>query len=91
MNNIHIYKKCKHAVVPTGLKYVRGFITEEEKEKMMMVVNRHEWVQHIRRKQQHYGITYYQTKHDEPSLQPRVSTSHYPLQPFQFIIEKIKK
>lgn len=47
------------------------------------------WDSTLRRRQQYYGIKYFQTSHEVPSLQPSDSTPVHPLEPFRFLIERL--
>ena len=71
-----------------GLKYIRDFITGSEKERILAVINSNRWCDRLRRRQQYYGIKYFQTKIDDQVLQPKHSTDHYPLQQLQFLVDK---
>ena len=71
-----------------GLQYYRNFVTENEKNEILAIIDGHKWCDRLMRKQQYYGIKYYQTKIEDHILQPNISTDHYPLHLFQFLIDK---
>lgn len=71
-----------------GLLYFRNFISLQEKEKVLQTINSNPWCEHLRRKQQYYGIKYFQTKMPDHVLQPSQSQDHLPLHHLQFIVDK---
>jgi alkylated DNA repair dioxygenase AlkB len=74
-------------VIP-GLLYLKNFISGQERERILEIVRGNPWCQHLKRKQQYYGIKYFQTKVADYVLQPPLSENHLPLQLLQFVIDK---
>jgi len=77
--------------VPQGFAYLPDFINPDEKRKLLAIIESHEWDHTIRRRQQHYGLTYYQTSHHLSHLQP-VDPMHRPahnIQLFGFVIDRL--
>jgi len=48
-----------------GLSYYPNFITPEEKLRINSIIHSRQWCDRLRRKQQYYGIKYFQTKHND--------------------------
>ena len=53
-----------------GLTYYPNYVSEEEAGRLKEIVESQKWVKQISRRQQHYGIIYYHTKHPLPLIQP---------------------
>lgn len=61
----------KHADrLPEGLRYVTDFVSPEEEAELVEVLQRGDWLTHLIRAQQFFGLVYYQTRHDLATLQP---------------------
>lgn len=71
-----------------GLNYLPNFINKSQKDRILSVIGNHSWCNQLKRKQQYYGIKYFQTKVPHHVLQPSVSIDHESLQPFNFIIDQ---
>ena len=75
-----------------GLFYYPDFIKKYEEELILDLIDKNPWVRYINRRQQHYGITYYHTRHNIPELQPiEKFDSALRLETFDFLIEKFMK
>lgn len=75
------------SLVP-GLCYLPNFISQHQKTALLSIIAHNSWCNQLKRKQQYYGIKYFQTKLPDHVLQPTVSIDHQPLDPFKFIIDK---
>ena len=47
-----------------GLLYFPNYISEEEEKLLMEIIDKNNWRKDIRRRQQHYGMLYYHTRHN---------------------------
>jgi len=57
--------------IPKGVRYQHEFVTSEEETELVGAVDAGLWLGHLKsRAQQFFGLVYYQTTHDLPSLQP---------------------
>ena len=56
--------------MPEGLRYIRDFVTCSEEEELVAITEQGDWLSHLIRAQQFFGLVYYQTRHDMASLQP---------------------
>eukprot|EP00439_Symbiodinium_sp_Y106_P040454 s4236_g4.t4 len=56
--------------LPEGLRYIRDFVTCSEEAELVAAMDEGEWLTHLIRAQQFFGLVYYQTRHDMASLQP---------------------
>lgn len=76
---------------PNGFLYFNNFVSKEEKQTLQQIIDDHSWDQSIRRRQQHYGVTYYQTSHRLSTLQPAdpLSKPAHNLGLFQFVIDRL--
>mmetsp|Transcript_25979 Transcript_25979/g.33110 ORF Transcript_25979/g.33110 Transcript_25979/m.33110 type:complete len:235 (-) Transcript_25979:60-764(-) len=73
-----------------GFIYYPNFITEEEESEILDLMQSKEWKGGIGRRTQHYGYTYYHTKHDLIELQPEIQPEETePLDSLQFFLDKI--
>lgn len=82
--------KFLSSTFPPGFRYIPGFITEEEEQKLLQIVNKNEWCDHLHRHQQYYGIKYFQTKYADSTLQNKFSRGHHDIHELDFVINKIK-
>jgi alkylated DNA repair dioxygenase AlkB len=71
-----------------GLEYLPNFITEQEEKQIVNIIDQNEWIHAIRRRTQYYGPVYYHTRHQLPELQPAQLQELYPLNTFQFLVDK---
>jgi alkylated DNA repair dioxygenase AlkB len=54
-----------------GLRYIPNFVTEEEENEILDLIEHRRWFTALKgRRQQHYGIVYYHTRHNLAELQP---------------------
>jgi alkylated DNA repair dioxygenase AlkB len=88
-----------------GFTYMPEFLTVEEHDQLLKIIDGNPFSNAIHRRQQFYGETYYHTTHDLPSIQPLFDAStalqteqqeekeevesNLPLAHFQWLIEKI--
>ena len=56
--------------LPEGLRYIRDFVTCSEEAELVAAMDEGEWLTHLIRAQQFFGLVYYQTRHHMASLQP---------------------
>lgn len=57
--------------IPKGVRYQREFVTCAEERELVAAMDVGPWLGHLKsRAQQFFGLVYYQTTHDLPSLQP---------------------
>jgi alkylated DNA repair dioxygenase AlkB len=56
-----------------GLTYISNFLTQEEHDKLLDIIDSNPFSTAIHRRQQFYGETYYHTTHDLPAIQPTFS------------------
>ena len=61
----------ENASIP-GFLYFPDFVNEEEAEQILQLIDSKKWNGGIGRRTQHYGYTYYHTKHDLIELQPEI-------------------
>ncbi len=54
-----------------GLKYFDNFLNRAEKDQVLSVINSNKWCDRLLRRQQYYGIKYFQTKLNDHILQPK--------------------
>ena len=84
-----VYKKID------GLRYIPNFITQEEHDLLVKIIDGNEYSNEIHRRQQFYGELYYHTSSDLPSVQPSSEEQQYgnahSMQPMQFLIDKLIK
>ncbi|KAJ3223722.1 hypothetical protein HK099_000742 [Clydaea vesicula] len=78
-----------------GLKYIKNFITPQESERLIKLIDSNDFVQEIKRRQQFYGKTYYHTKSDIKTLQPTkledeniLTPTTLDISPFDFLIKR---
>ena len=74
-----------------GLKYIPNFFTSSQKQTVLSIINSNPWCDRLRRRQQYYGIKYFQTKISDHILQPLHSQDHFPLEQLQMVIDKSVK
>lgn len=74
-----------------GLEYYPSYVTEEEAALLMRIVDSNPFSKDIRRRQQHYGIKYYHTRDNRPSIQPssQADKDAFPLSQFDFLIARM--
>ncbi len=73
-----------------GLEYFPNYVTEEEEAAMMNIIDSNSWSTAISRRQQHYGIVYYHTRHNLASIQPVDQPDQVlPLTVFEFVIQRL--
>ena len=75
-----IINHCKDFI--PGLRYLPNFVTQQEKQQLLRIMEQHPWSVELKREQQYYGIKYFQTKIAMSQLQPVLSTTHHSLTPF---------
>ena len=64
------YCTCPNTQLP-GLRYIPNFVTSEEEEELLNLIESRRWFTALKgRRQQHYGIVYYHTRHNVAELQP---------------------
>jgi len=73
-----------------GAQYYRDFLSLEDQQRIVDICDRNAWKKVIRRRQQFYGEIYYHTRQDEAEIQPADQTSMIPLNPFQWLIDKLE-
>jgi len=78
-----------------GTIYIPDYISEQEEEEIMKHIDSKEWCHEICRRTQMYGYTYYHTRHNLPTMQPKVEEAstyqHLPLEEFDWLIERLVK
>eukprot|EP01095_Lingulamoeba_sp_RSL-Kostka_P000854 TRINITY_DN1112_c0_g1_i1.p1 TRINITY_DN1112_c0_g1~~TRINITY_DN1112_c0_g1_i1.p1 ORF type:complete len:247 (+),score=85.60 TRINITY_DN1112_c0_g1_i1:147-887(+) len=78
-----------------GLEYYPDFITEEEEQQILDMLDSRKWYQEIVRRQQHYGYMYYHTRHNLPLLQPKDQPEETELsgtmEDFDWLVERFDK
>lgn len=78
-----------------GFEYYPSYVTAEESEKIMQILDNNEWIKEIRRRQQHYGYVYYHTRHNLPTVQPssqsQTDPHNLPLSQFDFLLERLRR
>lgn len=75
-----------------GLSYYPNFISLEEKSHINSIIHSRSWCDRLRRRQQYYGIKYFQTKFNDQVLQNKEShenENHFPLTDLQWIIDRM--
>jgi len=93
MDGNPFYCTCPHVELP-GLRYISNFVTKEEEEALLHLIECRRWFTALKgRRQQHYGIVYYHTRHNLAELQP---TNHEQellsgtMQDFDVLLERMK-
>ncbi|EFC47741.1 predicted protein [Naegleria gruberi] len=80
-------------VVVPGAIYIKNYISEEEEERIMKLIDSKAWCHEICRRTQMYGYTYYHTRHNLPTMQPVNESSsnyqHLDLKEFDWLIERL--
>eukprot|EP00928_Gymnodinium_smaydae_P005482 TRINITY_DN11865_c0_g1_i1.p1 TRINITY_DN11865_c0_g1~~TRINITY_DN11865_c0_g1_i1.p1 ORF type:complete len:460 (-),score=52.14 TRINITY_DN11865_c0_g1_i1:23-1378(-) len=96
----HLYAIDTSSFPIEGLRYYPEWLTREEEEAILRIVDAHDWKNVFRRRQQFYGEVYYHTKQDVAEVQPLLNSDGalvdneaevgvHPLRPlFQFLIDK---
>lgn len=54
----HAMPGAKNADVPTGLKVLPNFISDDEERQLLLTIDAHEWDRSMKRRVQHYGWRY---------------------------------
>ncbi|KAL9653198.1 hypothetical protein ABK040_009504 [Willaertia magna] len=77
-----------------GIIYIPEYITKEEEDYIMNgIIDKNEWCTEISRRTQMYGYTYYHTRHNLPTMQPKKEDesnyTHLDLNKFNFLIKKL--
>jgi hypothetical protein len=54
-----------------GFRYYPDFLSSEEAQRIMDIIDSNPWRNAVRRRQQFYGDIYYHTPHDVPEIQPK--------------------
>ena len=77
--------------------YTPDFLSHEEQEKLIQTIDSNPYNSAIHRRQQHYGIIYYHTTDDRPSIQPQDDPTQteqtsvpLPLDSFDWLLDKLK-
>lgn len=80
---------CEKIMIP-GLEYLPDYVSEEEEAAIMKIIDSNPWSTAISRRQQHYGLVYYHTRHNLASIQPiNQPTAVLPLEAFDFIVKRL--
>eukprot|EP00761_Pharyngomonas_kirbyi_P003598 gb/GECH01003602.1/.p1 GENE.gb/GECH01003602.1/~~gb/GECH01003602.1/.p1 ORF type:complete len:233 (+),score=62.65 gb/GECH01003602.1/:1-699(+) len=75
-----------------GFEYYHNYVTEEEAEQLMKIIDSNQWNKDIRRRQQHYGYVYYHTRHNLPEIQRFQQPQEVPsLDVFDWLIERMNR
>jgi alkylated DNA repair dioxygenase AlkB len=76
--------------------YCANFLSPDEQARAVRIVDSNPFCNVIHRRQQHYGLTYYHTADDRPSIQPSTSYQHnkhssipLELNQFDWLLEKL--
>lgn len=76
-----------------GLDYYPSYLSPDEVNRVMEIIDGNTWIKEIRRRQQHYGYVYYHTRHNLPTVQPseqeKADDRKLPLESFDFLIERM--
>lgn len=87
------YEINKSEEIP-GLVYIPNFLSAEEHDKLVDLINSNPFCHIIGRRQQFYGETYYHTTHNDPRLQPKSKendTVHkLSMDPMDWLVKKIQ-
>ena len=74
------------------MQYYSNYITKEEEEYLLKIIDSNPWCKDIRRRQQHIGYKYYHTRHNLPFSQPLEQPKDIlPLKPFEFLITRLEQ
>ncbi|KAL4503306.1 hypothetical protein ABPG72_000912 [Tetrahymena utriculariae] len=84
----HVNSKPQHI---NGLMYFPNYVNEKEVEILSNIVENNQWLINIRRRQQHYGVVYYHTRHNLSEIQPESSQSEkaLDLSVFDWLIQRL--
>ncbi len=84
---------CEEYTKIDGLRYIPNFITQEEHDLLVQIIDGNDYSNEIHRRQQFYGELYYHTSSDLPSVQPSSEEQQYEnaysMKPMQFLIDKL--
>lgn len=93
-----VYVSNPEVLPISGFRYYRSFLTVEEAERIMNIIDSNPWKNAVKRRQQFYGEIYYHTIHDVPEIQPKFTCGKngeksaknvgLDMSPFQFLIDK---
>ncbi|KAG2382869.1 hypothetical protein C9374_004836 [Naegleria lovaniensis] len=76
-----------------GAIYIKNYISEDEEEKILQLIDSKKWCHEICRRTQMYGYTYYHTRHNIPTMQPKVESEseyhHLDLKEFDWLIDRM--
>jgi alkylated DNA repair dioxygenase AlkB len=74
-----------------GFYYIPEYLTREDEQQIMAILDNKHWIDGIKRRTQHYGYTYYHTRHNIPALQPKQQPESHTggLSDFQPWLDKI--
>jgi alkylated DNA repair dioxygenase AlkB len=89
--NGNIYYADHEHISIAGLYYYPNYLTEEEERSVIELIDSRPWKHDICRRTQHYGYTYYHTRHNILTMQPVTQPDEHTgdLSDLQFIIDRL--
>jgi len=75
-----------------GLVYIPNFLTQEEHDRLLELIDGNEFSTVIHRRQQFYGETYYHTTHNLARIQPvdaKDGEIYHPIEQMKWLIDKL--